>query len=100
MKGDDDALLPGGVAVQDAFAQADLGEQATRFRQFGEILRADRCRIKSAQIALANEAVIGGAVERLTHRIEANAIALAKLADTQLLARRDRSRNHVMPQPR
>src|SRR5580704_446562 len=80
MKRHHDALLPGGIAVENALAKTNLGEQTARFRELGEILRADRRRIKSAQIALANKTVIGRAVERLAHRIEADAITLAELA--------------------
>src|SRR5580693_1889478 len=41
MEGNHDALFPDGVTVPDAFAQANLGQKATRPRQLEQILLAD-----------------------------------------------------------
>ena len=61
--GDNDPLLPGGVALGDAFAQADLGQEAARARQLDQVPLAYRGGVEAAQIGLADKAVARGAVQ-------------------------------------
>lgn len=99
MEGNDDALLPGSVAVLDAFPQADFSEQAARARQLEQILPADGGGGKPAKVGLADKPIAGGAIERLPQRIEAYTIPGTEFPNAELLSGGDRRRDHVAPEP-
>src|SRR6267143_198346 len=99
MKGKHDLLLPCGIAMGDGLADRKLIEPAARTGDIDEVLLTHRRDREATMIALRDQPLTRQAAQRLAHRAQTDLETFAQRSDMQLLARFDRNRDDVLPQP-